>query len=365
MSDSYDTVLESALAEANNLLQSKQMDFLNCTNARNNITKIVENSERCKGVLTVLITLFLYKIVHPEQDVRYHQSNLPNGFSGRGIDSRYVTPFMKRNQFPCMSESGWLTRSLEQPHPYKLDYQGKIQIVKAEFLSAVDYIQSRQGDAKKCLQFIFVLLIKQRDSSHIDLARPHHISITQIISYLERHFSLRDSGSARLPVLAIYSAYECMMNEVERYKTLSLQPLESHTSADSQSGRTSDIDVIEKSGNVFEAVEIKHNIQITPELIKTAYSKFKHHQIKRFYLLTTANMDSADWSSINAEIDKIVRQHGCQVIVNGVFSTLKYYLRLLKNTDDFISCYIANMKNDPVIKFNHKDAWNKIVAGEK
>ena len=364
MSDNYEAVLENMLTEAHRLLPAQHINIVDNSKVKNSIIKIVENSERCKGVWTVLVTLLLYKMVHPEQDIRYHQKNLPNGFSARGFDTRHVTPVMKQNQFPCMSETGWLTRSLEQKHPYTLNYPGAIQIVKKEFLFVIDYVQTKNGDAKKCLLFILALLINQRDSSSIDLAHPHHISIAQIISYLEQHFSLRCVGTARLPVLAVYSAYQCMMQEVERYKCLGLLPLESHTSADLQSGRTSDIDITEESGNVFEAVEIKHNIQITPTLIKSAYEKFKHHKIKRYYLLTTANMDSVDWDAINNEIDKIRRQHGCQVIVNGVFTTLKYYLRLLKDTDNFISCYIANMKTDPAIKFDHKKAWNKIIAGE-
>jgi len=198
----------------------------------------------------------------------------------------------------------------------------------------------------------------------IDFAHPHNIPITQILSYLEQQIVSKNVGVERLSIRAIYSVYQCLMTEFERYRTLTLLPLEPHASADTQSGRTSDIDIIEKDDNVFEAVEIKHDIQITPEIIKTAYEKFKHHRINRYYLLTTANMDSVDWDAINGEIDKISRQHGCQVIVNGVFTTLKYYLRLLKDTDNFISCYIANMKNDPAIKFDHKKAWNKIISGE-
>ena len=364
MTDCYVTVLDEVLSEATALSLTQSSDDISSDKAKNALIKIANLSECCKGVLSVLTTLLLYKIVHPEQDIRFHQNNLPNGFSGRGIDSRYVAPFMKRNQFPCMSEAGWLTRSLEQPHPYTLDYPGKIQRVKEEFLFVVDYVQSQKGDARKCLQLLFALLIRQRESSSIDLAHPHHISISQIINYLEQHVSLPCVGTARLPVLAVYSAYQCMMSEVKRYDGLSLLPLESHTSADSQSGRTSDIDIVEETGNVFEAVEIKHGIPITVELIQAAYDKFKHHRIKRYYLLTTANMNSGDRNLIPAEIERIVRQHGCQVIVNGVFSTLKYYLRLLKDTDHFISCYIINMKNDSAIKFEHKTAWNHIVAGE-
>lgn len=35
-------------------------------------------------------------------------------------------------------------------------------------------------------------------------------------------------------------------------------------------------------------------------------------------------------------IEKIKIEHGCQVIINGVFPTIKYYLRLLDNTDLFM-----------------------------
>lgn len=55
---------------------------------------LVNRSEQNKGLITVLITLITHKIVSPEQDIRYHQAQLPNGFAGRGIDQQYVTPFI-------------------------------------------------------------------------------------------------------------------------------------------------------------------------------------------------------------------------------------------------------------------------------
>lgn len=82
------------------------------------IDRILENAEGNKGLLAVLVTLTLHKIVDCKQDIRLHQAQIPGGFSGRTIDSKYVTPFLKKMQFPAMAESGWLTRSLEQPYPY-------------------------------------------------------------------------------------------------------------------------------------------------------------------------------------------------------------------------------------------------------
>jgi len=50
------------------------------------------------------------------------------------------------------------------------------------------------------------------------------------------------------------------------------------------------------------------------------------------------------------------------VIVNGVYDTLKYYLRLLKDTSEFISNYVELLKVDGSIKFLHKKKWNDFVA---
>jgi len=74
-------------------------------------------------------------------------------------------------------------------------------------------------------------------------------------------------------------------------------------------------------------------------------------------------MDEADWEGINAEIHRIARVHGCQVIVNGVYPTLKYYLRLMSNTVEFIDHYVECMEADDTIKFQHKKTWNDIVGG--
>lgn len=330
------------------------------------ISLLVSRSEQNKGMLAVLVTLLTHKILDPAQDIRYHQAQLPNGFAGRGIDQAYVTPFMKRVSFPAMAESGWLTRSLEQAHPYDLNYPGKIKPdnVKNAFLSIINEFQVNGLPAQDILSYFFALLIKQRDDLNIELAKPHSLSISSIIKILEKHFTYRYScsGASRLPTLAIYAAYECMMDQVARYEEKTLCPLESHNSADAQSGRIGDIDINNANGTAFEGVEIKHEIQITAQLVADAYEKFKVYNTDRYYLLTTANMDSADWDAIDAEIQRIARIHGCQVIVNGVYTSLKYYLRLVKEPAEFIDHYVELLKTDETVKFPHKAAWNDIIS---
>jgi DNA (cytosine-5)-methyltransferase 1 len=330
------------------------------------IRQLVARSEASKGMMTVLITLFIHKIVNPEQDIRYHQAQQPNGFAGRSIDKDIITPFMKSVSFPSMSESGWLTRSLEQPHPYTLDYPGKIkpQEIKLAFLQLIDKVQCQGMPAYEILKYTFKLLIKQRDDQNIELAKPHSLSIAAIIKLLEKHFTYHYTthGASRLPTLAVYAAYQCMMNQVARYCGKVLCTLESHNSADSQSGRIGDIDVNNENGSAFEGVEIKHEIPITAQLVADAYEKFKIYNTDRYYLLTTANMNAADWESIEKEVTRISQIHGCQVIVNGVYTTLKYYLRLLNDPAEFIDKYVELLKQDETVKFQHKTAWNDIIS---
>ena len=97
-------------------------------------------------------------------------------------------------------------------------------------------------------------------------------------------------------------------------------------------------------------------------MVRDAYEKFKVYNTDRYYLLTTANMDSADWDAIETEIQRIAQIHGCQVIVNGVYTTLKYYLRLVTDPAEFIDRYVELLKVDETIKFQHKVAWNEIIS---
>jgi len=67
-------------------------------------------------------------------------------------------------------------------------------------------------------------------------------------------------------------------------------------------------------------------------------------------------------SEITETMISMKQKYGCQIIVNGVTSTLKYYLRLLENTDKFIYEYVRLMEDDAEISFDLKREWNALVA---
>jgi len=334
-------------------------------NISNFLDEIVQRSETVKGVVTVVITSCVYKIFHPEQDIRNHQTSIPFGYSGRTFDSKYITPFLKSVQFPAMAESGWLTRSLEQKVPYDFQYSGAIRPgkLKNAFLQVIDFIQKGEK-VEEVLSFLFQRLIIQRNSQQINLAKPHNLPISVIMQLLFQHFNAKyiADGGARLPVLALYALYQILIKEIKRFEGRILLELENHTSADARSGRISDIDIVDGNNKVFEAVEIKHNIPITVQLVKDAFEKFKSTQVKRYYLLSTADIDSKQLEQINKEIERIKNIHGAHVIVNGVTNSLQYYLRLLENTSQFMENYVALVEQDTTLKFEHKKHWNEVVS---
>jgi DNA (cytosine-5)-methyltransferase 1 len=332
----------------------------------NHLDNIIKHSESAKGVLTVLLTSLVYKSLNPNQDIRNHQDSIPGGYSGRTFDTKYITPFLKHCKFPAMAESGWLTRSLEQKIPYNLSYPGAInpQSLKLSFLTILDCIEMG-ANSESYIDYIFQGLILKRNKQLIDLAKPTTLPINIILEILDKHFHSKynSEGASRLPVLAFYAIYSCLIKELKRFDTKTLLPIESHTSADSRSGRIGDIEIIDQNNRTYEALEIKHGITISLQIVKDAYSKFQTTPVNRYYILSTApQANESEWESIQTEIRRIKNVHGCQVIVNGLMPSLKYYLRLLENSFEFIDKYVDLIETDTALKYEHKENWNRIIS---
>ena len=329
---------------------------------------IIGRQERNKGVLAVLITLLLKKICIPEQDIRMHQSQLPGGFSGRTLDTQITTPFLRDKGFPHMSESGWLTRSLEQSHPYDFDYPGRItpSALKEAFLILLDGVQNRGLSARNLLIHIFVGLIRFKNrTSNYRLNRPHirltetELSIAKVVGQVSQHHGVQMQGASRLPVLAIQSILNIIAKETNRYKDCTVLPLEHHNAADLRTDLIGDVNIVDANNRLFEGYEIKHNIRITSGLIRTSFEKLRFTPVRRFYILTTYPHE--DYSEFEPDIQQVAQEHGCQLIVNGIDRTLMYYLRLIGDTNQFVNEYVDHLESDPSISLQLKEAWNEIT----
>lgn len=328
---------------------------------------VVAHSESSKAVLTVLMTSVVYKICTPTQDIRLHQSSIEGGYSGRTFDTKYITPFLKAHSFPAMAESGWLTRSLEQKSPYDKNYKGAIKPkeLKDAFLSILEDIENGNSSAYDVFSYLLQSLIIKRDNDVIELAKPANLSISDIILVLDKHFhaGYNAAGASRLPVLSLYAVYQCMMDEgFKRYVGKMLLSLESHTSADTRSGRMGDIDINDDAGLPFEAIEVKFDVPVSYNIVVNAVKKIHTSTVTRYYILSTKETVRDDREKIDDEVRKLKNTHGCQLVVNGVMPTLKYYLRLLDNPNKFIINYTRLLMTDNSLKFEHKQKWNEIIS---
>ena len=329
---------------------------------------VTSHAETSKAVLTVVFTSAVYKCLHNDQDIRRHQSSITNGYSGRTFDTHYITPFLKKYRFPSMGESGWLTRSLEQKVPYDQNYTGAIKpdSLKGAFIESIEYIQN-SGKQEEIVDYLLQNLIIQRSKKQIELATPQNLTISSICALLHSHFYAKyhSHGTSRLPVIALYAIYETITKQIVRYRDKQLLPIESHTSADARSGRHGDIDIVNENGTPFEAVEVKFDIEITYDIVVTAKEKIQSSTLERYYILSTSPIAQDDKERIMAEIEQIRSTHGCQIIINGVLPTIKYYLRLLDNPKFFIENYAKLLAKDSAIKFEHKQMWNTLIAEHK
>lgn len=325
---------------------------------------IVASQEQHKAVLAVLTTLLVKKLHTPAQDIRQHQVQLEGGFSGRGLDSRIITPFLREQRFPNMqSGSGWLTRSLEQSRPYDLSYPGNIRptAVKRAFLALIDGVQNQGLSAESVLIEILTGLIQFRDrNTNLVLSRPVNLSVAQVVGKIGQHFGLQTPGTARLPVLAVHTIMTILTREAVRYAGCAILPLQHHNTADTRTDLIGDVHIVDANNRLFEGYEVKHNIPISSGLIQTSFEKLRITPVQRFYILTTYHHDT--YAEFDPDIRQVAQEHGCHLTVNGVEPTLRYYLRLIGSTREFVDAYVTNLETDPSVTYQMKQAWNEIVA---
>lgn len=315
----------------------------------------------------VALTLSAFKNVEHGQDIRFHKSEQQNGFSARSFDSRVTIPFLQSKSLPYNVETHWLSQTFSFAGPYlsSLDLKTVPKAAGPLLLNIVNAIENSKNKcqfANAVVEVILAGLIEERNKGRVALEKPQNLSIDQTIELLEKHFYFGYSkNSPRLPQVAIYSVYECLMPSVARYQGLNLQPLEKMKAANRKSGTVGDIDV-NKDGEPFEAVEIKFDIPISREHVSEAIQKIRYASVKRYLILSTAGIANGEDMGIAKLQSDFRRSNGCEIIVNGILDTLKYYLRLIDSPSTFVNRYTARIESDEDLSYEHRLAWNEICS---
>lgn len=359
MSDKYN--LEEIFNNSKNIDDITNMP----QKVRDSITTVGKHCYEQRGVYTVLTALAYYKYLYPEQDIRYHQKKLPNGFSCRTFDYKYVTPVLNKLGLPAMAESGYLTRSLEQSHPYDKNYTGAIRIVKQEFLEAVDYLQNNPDEAYSILRVLLNTVYEVSKTQIVTiepLENPENLTIEKIVSAISEHFLFKygTHNGAKLPVLAFHAIYSSLITELKRYDGCSLAPLSSLTACDRTNKASGDIEIF-KDEHIFESIEIKLDKKIDAQILRVVEKKIYKWNPQRYYILSVDGIEEHDKDEINEIASKVLNDHGCQIIINGLIPTIKYYLRLISNLNDFIFNYSKAVEIDSELQKIHKEKWVELL----
>ena len=197
----------------------------------------------------------------------------------------------------------------------------------------------------------------------IPLKNPDSLTIDNIVQALQEHFFFQygTHNGAKLPVLAFHAIYTCLIQELKRYRGCYLMPLSSLTACDKTNKASGDIEIF-RDGKLFESIEIKLDKKITAQILRVAQSKIYHWNPNRYYILSALGILEKEQDEISDVVHEISLQHGCQVIVNGLIPTIKYYLRLLDNLSDFVKIYSSTIESDVELQKVHKEKWNELFG---
>lgn len=119
---------------------------------------------------------------------------------------------------------------------------------------------------------------------------------------------------------------------------------------------------VETPHHLLEVIEIKYQKLIDKHMVAIAQEKIAKFNPERYLILSSLNVKKEDEVDINRMINEIANNYQCQVIVNGILPTLKYYLRLVSSLAEFINNYSALIEKDQEINFEHKQKWNEILS---
>lgn len=331
-----------------------------------------ENIPRATSAFTNIVTCLISNVVDNSIDPRYHRKpgdGMPepetgknNWFSGRTISEKIIYNWLDAAGYRT-AKSGWQTRTFERPKPYSLEYEENIAHVKSEFLGLLDLVVQGKATSKDILVEFFRLeeIVKSKKQALYNKVAKNtagnELMITDIMNAFQMHFVT----SARTPVLAIYAVYKLVVDQIEAYDDLQLLELGAHEAADIRTGAIGDIELADSDGDVIEALEIKHNIPVDLPILTKAEEKIRASQVKRYYILTThKNCNFIDTDMANV-VKRVYDEHGCQIIINGVVPTMKYYLRLVTNPSKSLDDYGELLTSDKAIRFPHVQEWEKIL----
>lgn len=325
-------ILSIAFQHASEGLDQSLIDDVGIANSIEYICRNVQN----RAGTRLLMALLLAKIHRPEVDIRkpYTEIGDDDAYSGRTYDESYVSTFINQHDLPCNPTTAFLTPALRNRNivltpdvnlvgqPPKL-YQTVLQLLNHVYMGRVS------PDDLLAETVRHLLIVRNERQQQITSLRaalktseePVPLSSEAIVSLIQQH--LASPRSSRLPVLVVAAAYQCASDHL-RERVL---PLESHTSADEQTGALGDVQItLIGDDAVATAYEMKTR-RVMQEDINRALQKLgtSSLRIDNYIFITTDEIDQRVQEYAKGIYDET---GGIEVVILDCIGFLRHFLHL-------------------------------------
>lgn len=297
--------------------------------------EFVSRNIQNRAGIRLLISCLLAKLDNPKVDVRkpYTEIGGRDSFSGRTYDETYVGNFVTKHRLPCNPTTAFLTPALRNRNIVltpKVNLVGRPPEIYQYVLDLLDLVHKKVMAPDFLLVEALRQLIILRDENqkriksllkNLGDTGSVPLSGEDIINLIEQHLNCK--GSSRLPVLIVAAAYQTIGTYIQE-KVL---PLQSHNSADKQTGALGDLQVtLIDEDNVVTSYEMKMK-KVTIDDINIALQKIGSvkYKIDNYIFITTDAIDD-----VVKEYAKLLYEQtgGIEIVILNCIGFLRHFIHL-------------------------------------
>ncbi|MBI4504100.1 MAG: restriction endonuclease, SacI family [Chloroflexi bacterium] len=344
-------ILDLALRRA-----SQQIDFPlgPRSDTASRIEFVCRNLQNRAGA-RLLLACLLATLHRPGLDIRKPYTEIGDNdcYSGRTYDEQHVTPFITTHQLPCNSSSAFWTPALRNRNIVltpEVNLVGRPPELYQATLRVLADVHSGRVTAEDALTETIRCLLIVRDerrermrtllASLAATANTQTLSAEAIVALLSQH--LRCRGASRLPVLVVAAAYR----SAEAYLRERMLPLESHSSADEQTGALGDLQIaLIDDDDVVTCYEMK-NRRVTKADVDRSLQKIADNErrIDNYIFITTEPIDNEVQEHATAIYEET---GGIEMVILDCLAFLRYFLHLFHR-----------------IRMQYLDAYQRLMLAE-
>ncbi len=306
------------------------------------INDLVANitSEYGRAVMGLFIIQLVVKSLVREQSIRLHkggraQFSWVEGISMRSIDSRYITPILRKYNLLSVNSYGvFMTRSLAENYPYTRFYKASIRGGKDTWLELVDRLEEGLLEPVNALKYVLACLFNRSqefarsveatlDNLNRLLTTPSPLGESEVLNLIKRHIN-QSNYSARLLEIAIHSFLQVLDERGELIGKL--MPLCQMRTANKKHRNIADVEIVSPTNEavILEAWDAKYGKPYLRDELEELREKLTtHHELERVGFIVNSHPDLRE--EIMIRRDEIAEETGVEIYLMSLDEWIDFY----------------------------------------